>query len=86
MTDGSHATYWARSGPDRPCRGHSSEPPETVNRHAGWQTKHELPVKEKASRMPDALIAATALVHKLTPLTSGNAEFRKVPGLRVRQL
>jgi predicted nucleic acid-binding protein len=35
-------------------------------------------------RMPDALIAATGLVHQLTLLTRNGADFRKAPGLRVR--
>jgi predicted nucleic acid-binding protein len=35
-------------------------------------------------RMPDALIASTALVHQLTVLTRNVADFRKAPGLRVR--
>ena len=35
-------------------------------------------------RMPDALIAATALVHNLTLLTRNTADFRKASGLRVR--
>jgi predicted nucleic acid-binding protein len=35
-------------------------------------------------RMPDALIAATAIVHNLTLLTHNTADFRKAPGLRVR--
>jgi predicted nucleic acid-binding protein len=35
-------------------------------------------------RMPDALIAATALVHQLTLLTRNVADFRRAPGLRVR--
>lgn len=35
-------------------------------------------------RMPDALIAATGLVHQLTVLTRNLADFRKAPGLRVR--
>lgn len=35
-------------------------------------------------RMPEALIAATALVHQLTLLTRNTADFRKAAGLRVR--
>jgi len=35
-------------------------------------------------RMPDALIAATGLVHQMTVLTRNLADFRKAPGLRVR--
>jgi toxin FitB len=35
-------------------------------------------------RMPDALIAATGVVHQLTLLTRNVADFRRAPGLRVR--
>lgn len=35
-------------------------------------------------RMPDALIAATALVHQLTLLTRNTPDFRRVSGLRLR--
>ncbi len=35
-------------------------------------------------RLPDALIAATALVHNVTLLTRNAKDFRKAPGLRVR--
>ena len=35
-------------------------------------------------RMPDALIAGTALVHQLALLTRNVADFRKAPGLRLR--
>lgn len=35
-------------------------------------------------RMPDALIAATGLVHQLTVLTKNVRDLRKAPGLRVR--
>lgn len=35
-------------------------------------------------KMPDALIAATALVHQLTLLTRNTSGFRKVPGLRLK--
>jgi toxin FitB len=35
-------------------------------------------------RMPDALIAATAIVHNLTVVTRNTADFRKAPGLRLR--
>jgi predicted nucleic acid-binding protein len=34
--------------------------------------------------MPDALIAATALINQLTLLTRNTSDFRKVPGLRLR--
>ena len=36
-------------------------------------------------RMPDALIAATALVHSLTLHTNNTRDFKRVPGLRLRQ-
>lgn len=36
-------------------------------------------------RMPDALIAATAVVHQLTLLTRNVTDFRRAPGLRVRR-
>jgi predicted nucleic acid-binding protein len=36
-------------------------------------------------RMPDALIAATALVHSLTLHTKNARDFKRVPGLRLRQ-
>lgn len=35
-------------------------------------------------RMPDALIAATAVVHSLTLYTKNTRDFRPVPGLRLR--
>ncbi len=35
-------------------------------------------------RLPDALIAGTALVHDLSLLTRNRADFRRVPGLRLR--
>ncbi|MDA8038722.1 MAG: hypothetical protein M0Z69_06085 [Actinomycetota bacterium] len=35
-------------------------------------------------RMPDALIAATALVHSLTLHTRSGRDFLGVPGLRVK--
>lgn len=35
-------------------------------------------------RLPDALIAGTALVHDLTLLTRNRADFRRVPELRLR--
>lgn len=35
-------------------------------------------------RMPDALIAATALVHSLTLHTKNTRDFKRVPGLRLR--
>ena len=38
-----------------------------------------------ALRMPDALIAATALVHSLALQTNNRRAFKTVPGLRLRQ-
>lgn len=35
-------------------------------------------------RLPDALIAGTALVHDLTLLTRNRSDFRRVPDLRLR--
>lgn len=40
---------------------------------------------EAGIRLPDALIAATALVHGLTLDTRNLADFRRVPGLRLRR-
>ena len=37
-----------------------------------------------AIKLPDALIAATALVHSLTLHTNNVRDFRSVPGLRIR--
>jgi toxin FitB len=57
---------------------------------------HEIPVdrriatraaairREAGVRLPDALVAATALVHGLTLHTRNHRDFRKVPGLRLR--
>lgn len=36
-------------------------------------------------RVPDALIAATALVHSLSLHTMNARDFKPVPGLRLRQ-
>lgn len=36
-------------------------------------------------RTPDALIAATALVHGLSLMTRNERDFKKVPGLRLRR-
>jgi predicted nucleic acid-binding protein len=36
-------------------------------------------------RMPDALIAGTALVHSMTLHTKNVRDFRRVPGLRLRR-
>jgi len=41
-------------------------------------------LRRRGLRLPDALIAATALVHQLTVLTRNTADFRKAPGLRVK--
>lgn len=40
--------------------------------------------RETSLRLPDALIAATALEHRLTVLTRNVSHFRRVRGLRVR--
>ena len=39
---------------------------------------------ESGVRLPDALIAATALVHGLTIDTRNGSDFRRIPGLRRR--
>jgi predicted nucleic acid-binding protein len=36
-------------------------------------------------RTPDALIAATALIHGLALSTNNDKDFRRVPGLRLRR-
>jgi predicted nucleic acid-binding protein len=41
-------------------------------------------LRQAGLRMPDALIAATALVHQLTLLTRNTRDFKRAPGLRVR--
>jgi predicted nucleic acid-binding protein len=41
-------------------------------------------IRRLGVRMPDALIAATALVHQLTLVTRNVGDFRRIPGLRVR--
>lgn len=41
--------------------------------------------REVGIRLPDALIAATALVHGLSVDTRNVADFRRVPGLRLRR-
>jgi predicted nucleic acid-binding protein len=40
---------------------------------------------QSSLKMPDALIAATALVHSLTLCTNNVRDFRSVPTLRVRR-
>lgn len=42
-------------------------------------------LRREGLRMPDALIGATAIVHQLTLLTRNVADFRRAPGLRVRE-
>ena len=42
--------------------------------------------REHGVRMPDALIAATAVEHRLGVVTRNRAEFEKVRGLRLRNL
>jgi hypothetical protein len=42
--------------------------------------------RETGIRMPDALIAATALEYKLSLMTRNRRDFGKVRGLRLRQL
>lgn len=42
--------------------------------------------RETAIRMPDALIAATALEHKLAVATRNRRDFGRVRGLRIRAL
>ncbi len=39
--------------------------------------------KSRKMHLPDAIIAATALVHNLILVTSNNADFRNIPGLQV---
>jgi toxin FitB len=41
--------------------------------------------REVGTRLPDALIAATALVHGLTVDTRNMSDFRHIPGLRLRR-
>jgi predicted nucleic acid-binding protein len=42
--------------------------------------------REAGIRLPDALIAATALEHRLSLVTRNRADFDKVRGLRLRSL
>ena len=39
--------------------------------------------QQRKMKLPDALIAATALVHKPLPVTRNLADFRNIPGLAV---
>ena len=67
---------------------------EQIRRLLGAMTEYEVDrqVAEEAGRirreagvrLPDALIAATALVRGLTVHTRNVADFKRVPGLRVR--
>jgi toxin FitB len=41
-------------------------------------------LRRSGLRLPDALIAATAIVHHLTLVTRNTADFKKAPGLRIR--
>ncbi len=41
--------------------------------------------REIGIRLPDALIAATAIEHKLSLFTRNRSDFEKVRGLRIRQ-
>ena len=40
--------------------------------------------RESGIRLPDALIAATALVHDVALMTRNRRDFQRVPGLRLR--
>jgi predicted nucleic acid-binding protein len=42
--------------------------------------------RETGVRLPDALIAATAIEHKLSLFTRNRLDFEKVPGLRLRDI
>ena len=42
--------------------------------------------RETGIRLPDALIAATALEHKLSLFTRNRSDFEKVRGLRIREI
>ena len=42
--------------------------------------------RETGVRLPDALIAATAIEHKLSLFTRNRSDFEKVPGLRLRDI
>jgi len=42
--------------------------------------------RESGVRLPDALIAATAIEHKLSLFTRNRSDFEKVAGLRLREI
>jgi predicted nucleic acid-binding protein len=42
--------------------------------------------RETGIRLPDALIAATAIEHKLSLFTRNRADFERVAGLRIRDI
>ena len=42
--------------------------------------------RESGIRLPDALIAATALEHKLSLFTRNHSDFGRVRGLRIREI
>ena len=42
--------------------------------------------RESGVRLPDALIAATAIEHKLSLFTRNRSEFERIPGLRIRDI
>ena len=42
--------------------------------------------RESGIRLPDALIAATAIEHKLSLFTRNRSDFEKVRGLRIRSI
>lgn len=81
------AELWAGAG--------SEQESQRIRRLLGAMREFEVdrPVAERAGRirhdlgirLPDALIAATALVHGLTLDTRNLADFRRVPGLRLRR-
>ncbi len=68
---------------------------EQIRRLLGAMTEYPLDrqIAEEAGRirsevgirLPDALLAATALVHRLSLDTRNPSDFRQVPGLRLRR-
>jgi predicted nucleic acid-binding protein len=42
--------------------------------------------KQKALKLPDAVIAATAIIHNLTLLSTNDSDFLKVPKLKYKSL